>query len=101
MHQPYRWGVHYSIGSLDADIGRIAQQLFQIMDVVCDVCAEVKNYRDDTQSRMQDIVYKLHMILDCCDGVSLTLNIPPPLMLEGTHSDIPILAPCGSNITMV
>lgn len=95
MCQPYRRSGHYFIGNLEMDIERIAQQLSQIVDVVCDVGAEVKNYGDDTQFRMQDIADKLQSVLDWCEGVALTLNILLPLMPKGTCSNIPILAPRG------
>lgn len=71
------------------------------MDGICDVRADVKNYGEDTQSRMQDIAYKFELVLDWCEGVSLTLNNPPLMMLKGTRPNIPILSPNGPNAKMV
>ena len=47
---------------------------------------------------MQDLAYKLQLVLEWCEGVVLFLKIPPPLLLEGLCLDIPIHVPSGPEL---
>ena len=51
--------------------------------MVCDIWAEVEGYVEDLSWRMQDLAYRLQLVLEWCEGVAHSLSIPLPLMLEG------------------
>lgn len=46
--------------------------------------------RDDSQARMQDLAYKVQLILEWCDNVVVSLQLSPPLLPKGLHPDVPI-----------
>lgn len=76
----------------------LIQQLSQILEEISNVYLEVKNYGEDSQAQMQDLAYKLQLVLEWCESVVVTLKIMPPLLLNDFHSDIPILVPNGPNV---
>lgn len=53
------------------------------------------------QVRMQDLAYKLQLVLEWCEGVVHALKIPPPQLPKGLHSDIPILVSEGPRLAAV
>lgn len=49
---------------------------------------------------MTDVIHKIHLLLDWCDGVALSLHLPPPIIPTGARPDIPILVSEDSTMVM-
>lgn len=93
-----RRGNGYYSWTFEMEVSGLTQQLTQIVEVVCDAHTKVKNYGEDSQARMQNLNFKLQLILEWCEGVVFTLKISPPLLLEGLRLDMPILASSGASV---
>lgn len=51
---------------------------------------KVSNHGEDTKYQLQDLALKVQLILERCDTMALSLQLPPPQLLEGLYSDVPI-----------
>ena len=58
-----------------------------------DVRTEVHNYRDESRSWMQDLTYKVELILEWCESIAISLWLPTLLLLEGIFLDVLIHVP--------
>lgn len=74
---------------------QLAQRLRHIMEGLYDICNEVLNFVEDTQVRVQDVAYKLRLILEWCAQVARILHVPLLVLTTRMWPNFPILPPSG------
>lgn len=94
LREPRKCGSSYYMFSFDMEGSSLSHYINQIVEVLLIVRNEVRGFGEDSQARMQDLAYKVQLILEWCERIAISLWIPPHI-LEGIHPDIPIHDPGG------
>lgn len=63
------------------------------MIVLHDIRASMQRLGDDSRVRDDALSFKIQSLMDWSEMVSQYLYLPPLLMVEGSHPDIPIVPP--------